>query len=151
MDARAAFPHGHYPVKIEETRFSYSAYAAELDRNSSGIATFKANQQSAFESERQRWRDAGLDTFIADEAVAADARVMPAGHFGVASSVPGNIWKILVENGTKVKAGQPVAIIESMKMEITVIAHAAGVVRELRASPGRTIKSGDTIIVLEEI
>jgi urea carboxylase len=64
--------------------------------------------------------------------------------------VPGNIWKILVEDGAAVEAGQPIAIIESMKMEITVTAHAAGRVRDVRALPGRTIKSGDVIIVLEE-
>jgi urea carboxylase len=150
MDARAAFPHGRYPVTIEHTTFSYADYAADLARNGAGIAAFKTTQQAAFEAERQRWHDAGLDTFVADEPIAADDNAMPAGHFGVASSVPGNIWKILVEHGAEVEAGQPVAIIESMKMEITVTAHAAGSVRDVRAMPGRTVKSGDVIIVLEE-
>jgi len=150
MEARAAFPHGRYPVRIEETTFSYADYAVELERNSSSIGVFKQTQQAAFEAERQRWHDAGLDTFIADEPVAADESAMPAGHFGVASGVPGNIWKILVEDGAAVEAGQPVAIIESMKMEIVVTAHAAGSVRDIRALPGRTVKSGDVIIVLEE-
>jgi urea carboxylase len=149
-EARAAFPHGRYPVKIEETIFSYAEYATELERNSAGIGTFKQTQQAAFEAERQRWHDAGLDTFIADEPVAADEGAMPAGHFGVASAVPGNIWRILVEDGAAVEAGEPVAIIESMKMEIVVTAHAAGSVRDIRALPGRTVKSGDVIIVLEE-
>jgi urea carboxylase len=151
MEARAAFPHGRYPVKIEETNFSYADYAAELERNSTGIAAFKATQQAAFELERQRWHVAGLDTFVADEAIAVDDSAMPAGHFGVASSVPGNVWKILVEDGAVVEAGQPVAIIESMKMEITVAAHTAGSVRDIRALPGRTVRSGDVIIVLEEL
>jgi urea carboxylase len=149
-DARAAFPHGRYEVKIEHTSFSYADYAAGLARNTAGITAFKATQQAAFDTERRRWRDAGLDTFMTDEPVAADDSAMPAGHFGVTSSVPGNIWKILVENGTEVEQGQPVAIIESMKMEITVTAHAAGSVRDVRALPGRTVKSGDVIIVLEE-
>lgn len=48
-------------------------------------------------------------------------------------------------------AGETVAIIESMKMEINVTSHAAGRVRELRAAPGRTIKAGDVIVILEEI
>jgi urea carboxylase len=150
MDARAAFPHGRYPVKIEQQTFSYAHYAAGLAANAAGITAFKTRQQAAFEAERQRWLEAGLDTFIGDSPVAADEGAMPAGHFGVASSVPGNIWKILVEHGAEVEAGQPVAIIESMKMEITVTAHAAGSVRELRAPPGRTVRTGDVIIVLEE-
>lgn len=152
MEARAAFPHGGYPVRIEETKLSYADYAAELARNAGSIAAFKHTQQSAFEAERQRWKDEGLDSFIADEgASASDASEIPSGHFGVATSVPGNIWKILVEDGAHVEAGQPVAIIESMKMEITITAHEAGAVRDVRAGPGRNVKTGDIIIVLEEI
>ena len=98
------------------------------------------------------WKDEGLDSFVPDEgASASDTSEIPSGHFGVASSVPGNIWKILVEDGAHVEAGQAVAIIESMKMEITVTAHAAGAVRDVRAGPGRNVKTGDVIIVLEEI
>jgi urea carboxylase len=151
-EARAAFPHGGYPVRIEETKLSYADYAADLARNAGEIAAFNARRQSAFEGERQRWKDEGLDSFVADEgASASDSSEIPSGHFGVASSVPGNIWKILVEDGALVEAGQPVAIIESMKMEITVTAHAAGAVRDVRAGPGRNVKTGDIIIVLEEI
>jgi urea carboxylase len=151
-EARAAFPHDGYPVRIEETKLSYADYAADLARNAGEIAAFNATRQSAFEAERQRWKDEGLDSFVADDgASASDSSEIPAGHFGVASSVPGNIWKILVEDGALVEAGQPVAIIESMKMEITVTAHAAGAVRDVRAGPGRNVKTGDIIIVLEEI
>jgi len=152
MEAREAFPHGAYPVKIEETKLSYADYAAELTRNADSIAAFNLTRQSAFEAERQRWKDEGLDSFVADEgARASDSSEIPSGHFGIATAVPGNIWKILVEDGALVEAGQPVAIIESMKMEITVTAHTAGAVRDVRAGPGRNVKTGDVIIVLEEI
>jgi urea carboxylase len=151
-EAREAFPHGGYPVKIEETKLSYAEYAAGLRKNAASIAAFNATRQAAFEAERQRWKAEGLDSFVADEgASTSDTSEIPSGHFGVASSVPGNIWKILVEDGAHVEAGQPVAIIESMKMEITVTAHAAGAVRDVRAGPGRNVKTGDVIIVLEEI
>jgi urea carboxylase len=151
-EARAAFPHGAYPIKIEETQFSYGDYAKELAANAESISAFKARQQSAFDAERQRWKDEGLDSFIADDAGnGAVEGEIPAGCFGVASVVPGNIWKVLVAEGAQVAAGDTVAIIESMKMEITVIAHAAGRVRELRAAPGRNVKTGDVIVVLEEI
>ncbi len=116
-EARAAFPHGAYPLRIEETQFSYAEYAAGLRRNAPSIAAFKSQQQASFDAERQRWRDDGLDSFVADEAVAVPAGDIADGHFGVASSVPGNIWKMLVGDGAVVEAGQPVAIIESMKMK----------------------------------
>jgi urea carboxylase len=151
-EARAAFPHGAYPLKIEETKFSYADYAAGLARDAKSIATFKATQQAAFDAERQRWKAEGLDSFIADDAgnSAAEGEI-PTGHFGIATHVPGNIWKILVEDGASVAAGDPVAIIESMKMEITVTAHAAGRVSDLRAMPGRNVRTGDVIVVLEEM
>jgi urea carboxylase len=151
-EARAAFPHGAYPVRIEETEFSYGDYARELADNASAISAMKARQQSAFEAERQRWKDEGLDSFIADDAGnGAVEGEIPAGCFGVASTVPGNIWKILVADGARVAAGDTVAIIESMKMEIAVTAHAAGRVRDVRAAPGRNVRTGDVIIVLEEL
>ena len=151
-EARAAFPHGGYPIRIEESEFSYAAYEADLAANALAIGTFKARQQSAFEAERQRWKDLGLDSFSVDEdsgpGLAGD---IPAGCFGVESAVPGNVWKVLVEEGQPIVAGETVAIIESMKMEINVTAHAAGRVRDLRAGPGRNVKAGDVLVVLEEI
>lgn len=152
MDARAAFPHGAYPVRIEDTSFRYADYAAELARNTDAISAFKSRQQAAFEAERQRWKDDGLDSFTVDETLAPLGQdAIPAGHTGVESAVPGNIWKLLVGEGAAVEPGQPVAIIESMKMEITVAARSAGIVRELRAGPGRNVKAGDVIMVLETI
>ncbi|PDT20251.1 urea carboxylase [Rhizobium hidalgonense] len=150
-EARSAFPHGGYPVRIEETEFSYAAYELELQANAASIATFKARQQAAFETERQRWKEAGLDSFVTDEGTGeSPAGDIPEGCFGVASAVPGNIWKLLVEPGAPVAAGDTLAIIESMKMEINVTAHAPGRVRDLRAGPGRNVKAGDIIVVLEE-
>jgi urea carboxylase len=150
-EARAAFPHGGYPIKIEETEFSYAALQKKLAKDAGSISTFKNTQQTAFEAERQRWKDEGLDSFVSDdgksESLGSD---VPQGCFGVASSVPGNIWKVLVEPGARVAEGETVAIIESMKMEISITAHASGVVKELRAGPGRNVKSGDIILVLEE-
>jgi urea carboxylase len=150
-EARAAFPHGGYPIRIEEGEFSYASYEAELAANAASIGAFKRKQQAAFESERLRWKDEGLDSFIVDESAGPGlGGEIPDGCFGVESAVPGNIWKVLVEQGQTVQAGDTLAIIESMKMEITVTAHAAGTVRDLRAGPGRNVKAGDVLVVLEE-
>jgi len=150
-EARAAFPHGGYPVKIEETEFSYGAYEAALARDAATIGAFKSRQQAAFEAERQRWKELGLDSFTVDEGAGPGlGGDIPEGCFGIESAVPGNVWKILVEEGQPVAAGDTLAIIESMKMEINVTAHAPGRVRDLRAGPGRNVKAGDIIVVLEE-
>ncbi|MDB5506278.1 MAG: putative urea amidolyase [Devosia sp.] len=151
-EARAAFPHGAYPIRIEETEFSYADYAAKLTADAGSIAAFKSVQQAAFEAERSRWQAEGLDSFIADDAGnGTQEGEIPPGSIGIASSVPGNIWKLLVQPGDGVAAGAAIAIIESMKMEITVTAHTAGRVAEIRTAPGRNVKTGDIIVVLEEL
>jgi urea carboxylase len=150
MDARERFPHGEYPIRIEETTFSYAEYAQSLADNAESIDAFRTQQQAAFHAERQRWKDEGLDSFKAEETpIEADASAIPEGCFAVASTVPGNVWKILVEDGQSVATGETVAILESMKMEIPVVAHAAGRVRSVIAVPGRSLRGGDTVVVLE--
>ncbi|MFN7126709.1 MAG: urea carboxylase [Allorhizobium sp.] len=151
-EARAAFPHGGYPIRIEEGTFSYAAYEAEMARNAESIGAFKQGQQAAFEAERKRWKDEGLDSFQVDDGAGVSlGGDIPEGCCGVESAVPGNVWKLLVEEGQSVQAGDPLAIIESMKMEITVTAHAAGKVRDLRAGPGRNVKAGDVLVILEDL
>lgn len=151
-EARAAFPHGGYPIRIEEGTFSYADYEAEMARNAESIGAFKQGQQAAFEAERQRWKDEGLDSFQVDDGAGVSlGGDIPEGCFGVESAVPGNVWKLLVEEGQSVQAGDTLAIIESMKMEITVTAHAAGRVRDLRAGPGRNVKAGDVLVILEDL
>ncbi|OYW44341.1 MAG: urea carboxylase, partial [Azorhizobium sp. 12-66-6] len=150
MEARAAFPHGAYPLRIEETQFSYADYAAELARNAGEINAFKAHQQAAFDAERAHWKEQGLDSFVADEGIAGgEEEAIPEGCFGVSANVPGNVWKVLVEENAEVAAGETIAIIESMKMEISITAHAAGRVRAVRMVPGRTVRTGDVVAVLE--
>ncbi|MGE6738790.1 5-oxoprolinase/urea amidolyase family protein [Allorhizobium pseudoryzae] len=151
-EARAAFPHGGYPVRIEEGTFYYADYEADMAQNADSISAFKQGQQAAFEAERQRWKEQGLDSFQVDEGTGPGlAGDIPQGCFGVESAVPGNVWKLLVEEGQRVDAGDTLAIIESMKMEITVTAHAPGRVRALRAGPGRNVKAGDVLVVLEDV
>lgn len=151
-EARAAFPHGGHPIRIEEGTFSYADYEAEMARNAESIGAFKQGQQAAFEAERKRWKDEGLDSFQVDDGAGVSlGGDIPEGCFGVESAVPGNVWKLLVEEGQSVQAGDTLAIIESMKMEITVTAHAAGTVRDLRAGPGRNVKAGDVLVILEDL
>jgi urea carboxylase len=151
-EARAAFPHGGYPIRIDEGTFSYADYEAEMTRNADSIGAFKQGQQAAFEAERKRWKDEGLDSFQVDDGAGVClGGDIPEGCFGVESAVPGNVWKLLVEEGQSVQAGDTLAIIESMKMEITVTAHAAGKVRDLRAGPGRNVKAGDVLVILEDL
>lgn len=148
-EARAAFPHGAYPIRIEDGTFSYAEHRAMLAGNAAEIERAGARQRAAFAAERERWKAEGLDSFVADEAVATEAAEIPPGCEGVPTTVPGNVWKVLVGAGDAVTAGQTVAILESMKMEVAVTAPVGGRVREIRAQPGRTLRGGDLVAILE--
>ena len=62
--------------------------------------------------------------------------------------MPGLVRRVLVEVGTTVAAGQPLLVLEAMKMEQTVAAPAAGVVAELRAKAGEQVAAGQVLAVL---
>ena len=150
LEARAAFPHGRYPLRIEPTTFSYADYARFLADNASGIATFKQRQQAAFEAERSAWKRKGLDSFVADEGAAVvETASLPAGCVGVESPVTGNVWKVLATPGEHVEEGQVLMVLESMKMEMEVRSFQAGRLRELRCQPGKTVQAGQVVAVLE--
>ena len=148
---REDFPQGKVKLKIEETTFRLSDYQQFLADNAGEITAFKTKQQAAFEAERQRWVESGQLNFSASDESAAvvDEQAIPAGCVATPSHIPGNIWKILVEAGATVSEGQPLVILESMKMEVTVVASRAGKVREVRCVEGRPVAAGETLIVIE--
>ena len=148
-EARTAFLHGAYPVRIEEATFSFAAYRRFLGENAGSIAAFRARQRDAFLAERERWRESGLATFVADDGGPAglDAEdALPDGHAAACAAVPGNVWKVLVSPGDRVAAGQVVVLLESMKMEMEVTSPVDGVVQEVSCRVGRTVAQGQRLL-----
>jgi len=74
-------------------------------------------------------------------------KLAPAGS--LLAPMPGLVRRVLVETGTTVTAGQPLLVLEAMKMEQTVAAPAAGVVAELRAKAGEQVSTGQVLAVVE--
>jgi len=60
-----------------------------------------------------------------------------------------NVWKVVAKAGDVVEEGQTLVILESMKMEIPVIAEADGVVKEIAVNEGDVVQEGDLIAVVE--
>jgi propionyl-CoA carboxylase alpha chain len=74
-------------------------------------------------------------------------KLAPAGS--LLAPMPGLVRRVLVEVGAVVAAGQPLLVLEAMKMEQTVAAPAAGVVAELRAKTGEQVSAGQVLAVVE--
>jgi urea carboxylase len=149
---RDGFLQGKVGLKIEPTTFKLSDYRRFLADNATDITAFKAGQQTAFEEERSRWQAGDQSGAVASDA-ASDAAVedaLPDNAVPVASPVPGAVWKIEVTKGARVKEGDILVVVESMKMEMSVHAPASGIVTEVRCAEGRPVALGQTLIVLIE-
>lgn len=59
-----------------------------------------------------------------------------------------NVWKIVAATGAEVAEGDTLVILESMKMEIPVIAESDGVVQQLAVNEGDVVQEGDLIAVI---
>jgi acetyl-CoA carboxylase biotin carboxyl carrier protein len=67
----------------------------------------------------------------------------------VRAEMVANVWKVVVAEGDTVADGDTLVILESMKMEIPVLAESDGTVRSLAVSEGQVVQEGDLIAVIE--
>ncbi|MFZ4668571.1 MAG: acetyl-CoA carboxylase biotin carboxylase subunit [Microthrixaceae bacterium] len=72
-----------------------------------------------------------------------------AGSGKIAVPMQGTIVKVLVEPGQTVAAGDPVVVLEAMKMENNVAADIAGTVTEVKAEAGQSVAAGEIVVVIE--
>ncbi|WP_460142861.1 urea carboxylase [Pseudomonas sp. S3_B08] len=148
---RRDFPLGRFDLNIEHSQLNLADYQAFLSQQAAGISAFRAQQQGAFKAERERWIASGQAHFDSEEAVpdASEEAPLENGEHSVDSHIAGNLWQVQVEAGQRVAAGDVLVILESMKMEIPVLAPLAGVVREIRVQPGSAVRAGQRVVVLE--
>lgn len=65
------------------------------------------------------------------------------------TDITGSVWKVLKQPGDRVEEEEPVLVMESMKMEVPVIATEAGVVREVLVKEGDTVSDGTVVARIE--
>jgi len=150
---RRDFPRGRYPLKIEPTTFSLADYQQLVDANGDSIRAFKHKQQQAFEAERRRWQESGQGHYEVEPdhlSEQAEEERLEDHQIAVESHVSGSIWQVLVSEGQRVQAGEPLLVIESMKMEIEVVAPQDGTVIRIGRSAGSPVRAGERLMVMEE-
>jgi 3-methylcrotonyl-CoA carboxylase alpha subunit len=127
---------GHLTLKVDGEEVSATAHAqATAIRLSSGeIAVMESGHT---------WLFAVADPFaVADSAVASSDRIR--------APMPGKIVRVLVNAKDKVKRGQPLAILEAMKMEHTLTAPADAVVDAVDVAPGDQVQEGAIVLRFAE-
>ncbi len=137
--------------------------AAENEQRQRFIETAKAIavNDSGFAGARINNRDP-LALFAHDAAVkaentsasathqAAPDMIGPDGSVGIASPIQGTIVAIDVVEGDEVRAGEPVAVVEAMKMEHVITAPHSGVVRSVTMAAGDVVREGFPIVFVRE-
>lgn len=147
LQYREDFLRGKFEIQVEETSFHLGEYKEYLESIKESSKKFKKHQEAAFEAEKQRWVEQGLDHFDSEEeTVTSEDRVLPEGSEGIEAAIPGSVWKILVEEGQQVKKGENVVILESMKMEFPIAAEEDGVVTAVCVTPGEQVLAGQYVV-----
>jgi urea carboxylase len=151
LEFRADFLHGRSQVKTSDSIFRLRDYRRFLSENRASIDAHKVCRQAAFEAERSRWQatgEAGHSAEPTDSPQESKISELPPDCIAVSSPVSGNVWRICATQGQFVKAGETLVLVESMKMEVAVIAPADGIVSELRCTEGRAVLFAQTLLVL---
>lgn len=89
------------------------------------------------------------DAPAAAAAAAAPVAVEAAGPNELASPLAGVLESVTVSKGSKVSQGDPVAVIEAMKMKTTVVAHRDGEVTDVAVKVGDAVDAGQPLMTIE--
>ncbi|WP_433296752.1 urea carboxylase [Pseudonocardia sp. CA-142604] len=151
LDLRADMAAGRGHVEITDGEFSLAEHEAFLAREAGPIAAFQARQAAAFATERAAWAAAGeFDRTDVPSAPVVDAAAItvPPGGTVVEAPFVANVWRVDVQPGQHVEAGQALLALESMKMETAVVAPCAGVVDQVLVRAGSQVDAGEALVVL---
>jgi len=149
LEIRDAFPHGGYPLRVEQQDFRLRDYHAFLQSIEPDAARFKRRQQEAFLAERERWGQ--FQPAESDELVRSAPDVIPEGCRPVCAPLTASVWNIAVEAGQRVEAGDRLLILEAMKMEIAVAAPFPGTIEKLNCTPGALVSAGQHLITVRQL
>ena len=87
-----------------------------------------------------------LDEIVYKSAGGADVGSI---QINLRSQIPGKVVSVEVENGDKVKKGDIVCVLESMKMQVSVKSHKDGEVKNLKIKEGVSVNKNDILAEIE--
>jgi urea carboxylase len=153
LDLRADMAAGRLDLRIDEGTFSLGAHLDFLDRERDAIAAFRARQTAAFNHERAAWAAAGEfdprpEPAAAGAADVVDAVEVPDGATLVEAPLSASVWKVDVEIGDAVRAGDRLLTLEAMKTETAIDAPSDGEVLDVLVTAGTQVDAGSALVVL---
>lgn len=86
---------------------------------------------------------------LRERATRGRSETTGTGDLEVRAIIPGRVVSVAVEDGATVTAGEPLLVLEAMKMQNDLRAPRDGTVRQLSVVPGARVELGDLLLVLE--
>jgi urea carboxylase len=146
LKLREDFLRGRFEADITETTFKLGEYLDFLSSIEESTAAFRHTQQAAFQTERENWKTLGLAEYVSEhETAEITEQELPEGTEAARCTMPGSVWKVLVEEGQKVEKGDTLIIEESMKMEFPQLAPMDGYISSIHVKPGDEVQAGQLI------
>ncbi len=145
---------GHYRIRVDG--IEHRIDAQPLDHGAASLIVDGQSYSVEFEEDGDivtvLVRDRLLRIDIADERRlrmrTASSRFTLEGNQTVVAPMPGRLVKVLVKTGDEVAEGQPVAVVEAMKMENELKSPKAGKVVDVRAREGEAVEGGAPLVVV---
>jgi biotin carboxyl carrier protein len=134
VDARALRP-GTWSLLVDGR-----SYVVDLDRRRTGIAASVGASEAMLVVEDARQKKLA--------AAAAAGRGATARGESIRAPIAGKVVKALVAVGDVVAAGQPVFVLEAMKMENELVAERGGTVAAIHKQAGQAVDTGDLLVEL---
>lgn len=150
---RRDFPTGRRPIQVEESEFRLADYRAFLADNAQDIAAFETQRQAAFDAERGEWQRNGEFDRLAEPEDSAPpvAIAVPDGAQLMEAPFGGSVWKLLVAPGDEVKAGDTIAVMETMKMECPVESSVTGTIVAVYLQERQSFQPGAPMFALRPL
>ena len=132
-----------------------ASYVAAVGKGAQGVAVRIGARRHRIEVRGVEVRvdgqrvDVLVRDVLADRGTQAAPGSGPTGVFEIRPPMPGRIVRLAVVAGGRVRRGDPIAVLEAMKMQNEIPAPADGVVREVHVREGETIGADRLIAVLE--
>ena len=123
-----------------------TAYEVTVEENGNAAAPVAAAPKAAAPAPKAA--PAAAPKAAPAAAPKAAAPAAGAGSVKVSAAVPGKVVKIVASVGQSVKAGDSVVIVESMKMEIPVVAPQDGTIASIDVAEGAAVENGDTLATM---
>jgi urea carboxylase len=153
LELRADLAAGRLPIEIEEGNFTLADNIAFVEREAEGIAAFREQQSTAFETERLAWAAAGEfdprpETITAPTNGHEPPFDLPPEATVIEAPLSASIWRVEVDAGDEVTAGQRLLTLEAMKMEAALDSPVDGEIVEVLVSAGDEVVSGAALVVV---